>query len=66
MRPHKLTDLDTTPSVGPSYPTTAKKEKKEKKPSLVKSRKEKKLTWSLTSGPMRLVEVRASWPGHPR
>jgi len=36
MRPHKLTDLDTTPSVGPSYPTTAKKEKK---PSLVNSRK---------------------------
>jgi hypothetical protein len=22
--------------------------------------------WSLTSGPVRLVEVRASWPGHPR
>jgi len=25
-----------------------------------------RLTWSLTSGPMGLVEVRASWPGHPR
>jgi len=25
-----------------------------------------RLIWSLTSGPMRLVEVRASWPGHPR
>jgi hypothetical protein len=25
-----------------------------------------RLTWSLTSGPVRLVEVRASWPGHPR
>ena len=25
-----------------------------------------KLTWSLTSGPVGLVEVRASWPGHPR
>ena len=24
------------------------------------------LTWSLTSGPMGLVEVRASWSGHPR
>jgi hypothetical protein len=24
-----------------------------------------KLTWSLTSGPVGLVEVRASWPGHP-
>jgi len=42
MRPHKLTDLDTTPSVGPSYPTTAKKKKKKKKkPSLVKLRKGK-------------------------
>ena len=25
-----------------------------------------KLTWSLTSGPVGLVEVRANWPGHPR
>jgi hypothetical protein len=25
-----------------------------------------RLTWSLTSGPVGLVEVRASWPGHPR
>jgi len=25
-----------------------------------------RFTWSLTSGPMGLVEVRASWPGHPR
>jgi hypothetical protein len=25
-----------------------------------------RLTWSLTSGLMGLVEVRASWPGHPR
>jgi hypothetical protein len=25
-----------------------------------------KLTWSLTSGSVGLVEVRASWPGHPR
>jgi hypothetical protein len=25
-----------------------------------------RLTWSLTSGPEGLVEVRASWPGHPR
>jgi hypothetical protein len=25
-----------------------------------------RLTWSLTSGPVELVEVRASWPGHPR
>jgi hypothetical protein len=25
-----------------------------------------RLTWSLTSEPVRLVEVRASWPGHPR
>jgi hypothetical protein len=25
-----------------------------------------RLTWSLTSGPMELVEVRASWPGHLR
>jgi len=24
-----------------------------------------RLTWSLTSGPVGLVEVRASWPGHP-
>jgi hypothetical protein len=24
------------------------------------------LTWSLTLGPVGLVEVRASWPGHPR
>jgi hypothetical protein len=24
-----------------------------------------RLTWSLTSGPVELVEVRASWPGHP-
>jgi len=24
-----------------------------------------RLTWSLTSGPMGLVEVRASWPGQP-
>jgi len=23
-----------------------------------------RLTWSLTSGPVGLVEVRASWPGH--
>ena len=25
-----------------------------------------RFTWSLTSGPVGLVEVRASWPGHPR
>jgi hypothetical protein len=25
-----------------------------------------RLTWSLTSGPVGLVEVRANWPGHPR
>jgi hypothetical protein len=25
-----------------------------------------RLTWSLTSGPVKLVKVRASWPGHPR
>jgi hypothetical protein len=25
-----------------------------------------RLTWSLTSGPVGLVEVHASWPGHPR
>jgi hypothetical protein len=25
-----------------------------------------RLTWSLTSGPVGLVEVRTSWPGHPR
>jgi len=25
-----------------------------------------RLTWSLTSGPVGLVEVSASWPGHPR
>ena len=25
-----------------------------------------RLTWSFTSGPVGLVEVRASWPGHPR
>jgi len=25
-----------------------------------------RLTWSLTLGPVRLVKVRASWPGHPR
>jgi len=25
-----------------------------------------RLTWSLTSGPVELVEVHASWPGHPR
>jgi len=25
-----------------------------------------RLTWSLTSGSVGLVEVRASWPGHPR
>jgi len=25
-----------------------------------------RLTWSLTSGPVGLVKVRASWPGHPR
>jgi hypothetical protein len=25
-----------------------------------------RLTWSLTSGPVGLVEVRASWPGYPR
>ena len=25
-----------------------------------------RLTWSLTSGPVGLVEVRASWLGHPR
>jgi hypothetical protein len=24
-----------------------------------------RLTWSLTSGPVGLVEVHASWPGHP-
>jgi hypothetical protein len=24
------------------------------------------LTWSLTSGPVELVEVRVNWPGHPR
>ena len=24
-----------------------------------------RLTWSLTSRPVGLVEVRASWPGHP-
>ena len=25
-----------------------------------------RLTWSFTSEPVGLVEVRASWPGHPR
>jgi len=25
-----------------------------------------RLTWSLTSGPMRLVKVRANWPGNLR
>jgi hypothetical protein len=25
-----------------------------------------RLTWSLTSGPVKLVEVHASWPEHPR
>jgi len=25
-----------------------------------------RLTWSLTSEPVELVEVRASWPEHPR
>jgi hypothetical protein len=25
-----------------------------------------RLIWSLTSGPVRLIEMRASWPGHPR
>jgi len=25
-----------------------------------------RFTWSLTSGPVELVEVRASWFGHPR
>ena len=25
-----------------------------------------RFTWSLTSGPVGLVEVRASWPGYPR
>jgi len=25
-----------------------------------------RLTWSLISRPVRLVEVRVSWPGHPR
>ena len=25
-----------------------------------------RLTWSLTSGPLGLIEVHASWPGHPR
>jgi len=25
-----------------------------------------RLTWSLTLGPVGLVEVRASWPEHPR
>ena len=25
-----------------------------------------RLTWSFTSGPVGLVEVRASWPEHPR
>jgi hypothetical protein len=25
-----------------------------------------RLTWSLTSGSVGLVEVRANWPGHPR
>jgi len=25
-----------------------------------------RLIWSLTSGAVGLVEVRASWPGHPR
>ena len=25
-----------------------------------------RLTWSLTSGPVGLVEMRASWPGHSR
>jgi hypothetical protein len=25
-----------------------------------------RLTWSLTSGPVGLVEVRANWPGHQR
>jgi hypothetical protein len=25
-----------------------------------------RFTWSLTSGPVGLIEVRASWPGHPR
>jgi hypothetical protein len=24
-----------------------------------------RLTWSLTSGPVGLVEMRANWPGHP-
>jgi hypothetical protein len=31
-----------------------------------KSRDHWKLTLSLTSGPMGLVKIRASWPGHPR
>ena len=26
----------------------------------------RRLIWSLTSGPVGLVEVRANWPGHPR
>jgi hypothetical protein len=25
-----------------------------------------RLTWSLISGPIRLIEVRTNWPGHPR
>ena len=25
-----------------------------------------RLTWSLTSGPVGLVEARRNWPGHPR
>ena len=24
------------------------------------------LKWSLTSGPVKLIEVRKNWPGHPR
>jgi hypothetical protein len=31
-----------------------------------KPQNHRRLTWSLTSGPMKLVEVRASWPGHSR
>jgi hypothetical protein len=26
----------------------------------------RRFTWSLTSGSVGLVEVHASWPGHPR
>ena len=31
-----------------------------------KSQDHWELTWSLTSGPVKLVEVHASWPGYPR